>query len=269
MKNDTLQLSAFIICYNEESRIEGCIRSLHQCREIVVVDSGSTDKTIERIEALKLSGFPILLLHNVWAGYSAQKQYALDQCSQKWCLNIDADERLDAALTDALPKLCQATDEIVGWRIARRPYILGYGYASKRVHERRNLRLICRGHGQYDLTQKVHEGIIPDGRIADSKTGALLHFTPTYIHDQILKENTYSHLKAQMIIDGDHKRSPWRMIVTPPLYFVRLYFWNGLWRTGFTGFIQAVTGSIYSFTTEAKVYQQRAAKKKPAVDEII
>lgn len=158
MSSAKLPLSAFIICLNEEAYIENCIESLGFCSEIVIVDSGSTDNTKVIIERFTKEGWPIRFLHNDWPGYAAQKQFALEQCTQDWCLNIDGDERLDEALQSELPKLLAAPPDIVGWRIARRPYLIGYGYTPKAATERKNLRLIRKDSGAYDLSLKVHEG---------------------------------------------------------------------------------------------------------------
>jgi hypothetical protein len=207
------------------------------------------------------------LFTETWRGYAGQKQFALDQCRQDWCFNIDADERFDDALRAALPELL-AREDVAGWRIARRPYLIGHGYTPAHVHERRNLRLIRRGRGRYDLTQTVHEGIQPDGRVEPARKGSLLHFRPLPIDEQILKENTYSSLKADQWVAGGKPPRRLRLLFNPPLYFLRLYLRNGLWRCGFPGFIQAMTGAVYSFLTEAKIYQRHALRERPSRDDL-
>ncbi len=262
-----LPISAFIICQNEEAYLGKCIESLDKCAEIVVVDSGSTDGTIPLLQSYIDKGWPIRLFHEKWRGYAAQKQFALDQCTQPWRLNMDSDERLDANLRALLPNLIAASDDIVGWRVARRPYLVGYGYTPKLVHERKNLRLIRRGGGAYDLTQAVHEGIVPIGRVEDAKTGSLLHYRPLVIDEQILKENKYSTLKADQHFALGEGTTFLKLIFSPPIYFLRLYFHNGLWRCGQSGFIEAMTGAVYAFLTQAKLYQRRATERHPNFDD--
>ncbi len=255
--NRSLPISAFIICKNEASAIRGCVESLRDFQEIVVVDSGSTDATLDILSDLIDEGHPINLMHLDWSGYAAQKQFALEQCRLEWCFSIDADERPDRDLIASIKRLVASKDNAVGWRIARRPYLLGHGYSPAKSKERKNLRLIRRGFGAFDLSKTVHEGIVPKGRVADCSAGSLLHFTPHQINDQIAKEMTYADLKSDMIVASGEGRTPWRMVFNPLLYFLRLYLRNGLWRCGFAGFIQATKGSIYSFLTEANVYQKR------------
>jgi glycosyltransferase involved in cell wall biosynthesis len=262
-----LPISAFIICLNEEAYIGNCIESLAGFAEIVIVDSGSTDGTAALIQSYIDKGWPIRFIFETWRGYAGQKQFALEQCTQPWCFNIDADERLDRALRSILPQLIDVPMDTVGWRVARRPYLIGYGYTPENVRERKNLRLVRQGKGRYDLAQKVHEGIVADGTVGNSREGSLLHYRPLIIDDQILKENKYSTLKADQRIAEDRKPRVSSLLFSPWLYFLRLYFKNGLWRCGVPGFIEAVTGAIYAFLTQAKMYQRQALRTRPNADD--
>ena len=259
-------VSAFIICQNEEAYLGNCIESLRGFAEIVIVDSGSTDGTAALVQSYIDKDWPIRFMFETWRGYAGQKQFALEQCTQPWCLNIDSDERLDTALQNAIPELLAAPDTIVGWKIARRPYLIGYGYTPEKVKERKNLRLIRRGKGAYDLSQKVHEGIVPHGEVAKSANGSFLHFRPLVMDEQILKENKYSSLKAdQQFAEGKRAKTV-KLVFSPLFYFLRLYFRNGLWRCGVPGFIEAMTGAVYAFLTQAKIYQRHALKRRPSID---
>jgi glycosyltransferase involved in cell wall biosynthesis len=266
MSQTKLPISAFIICRDERENLVNCIESLDCCSEIVIVDSGSTDGTIELVQNYIEQAWPIRFMHQDWLGYAAQKQFALEQCTQPWCLSLDADERLDKELQESIGELLDVPEEVAGWRITRRPYLYGLGYVSKRVREGRILRLIRRGRGAFDLSKWVHEGIVPEGEIRISTKGSLLHFRALPMDEQILKENNYSTLKADMLLAKGQGPRYIRMFFNPPLYFIRLYFTYGLWRCKFPGFIHAMTGAIYSFLTEAKIYQRNAVKKHPVYD---
>ena len=263
-----LPLSAFIICLNEEPYLANCIESLQQCTEIIIVDSGSTDGTKNLVQHYIDQGWPIRFMYEKWRGYAGQKQFALEQCTQPWCLSIDADERLDEPLQDAFPELLQVSQDIQGYRIPRRPYLIGYGYTPTRVRERGNLRIIRNGAGAFDLRQRVHEGIVCQGKILNTERGSLLHYRPLLIDEQVLKENKYSTLKADQHFEAGCPPRKFRLVANPPMYFLRLYFRNGLWRCGFPGFIQAMTGMVYSFLTESKIYQRNALKSKPVLDDL-
>ncbi len=268
MNKHNLPISGFIICKNEESNLANCIESLEQCAEIVIVDSGSTDGTAALVQSYIDQGWPIRFLYEPWRGFAAQKQFALEQCKQPWCFSLDADERLCEELKKELPKLLEAPESVAGWRFKRRPYLIGYGYTPRSVNESRILRLIRNGRGAYDVSVKVHEGIVPDGDVWDAKLGGLLHYRPFPMHEQILKENSYSTLKTDQLLEKGVRRQKWRMLVSPPLYFLRLYFHNRLWRCGYPGFIHAMTGAVYSFLTESKLYQRQAELDQPSFDDM-
>lgn len=262
MPQKDLPISAFIICKNEEEYLSNCIETLWQCSEVIIVDSGSTDNTQQVVQSYIDAGWPIRFETEGWRGYAAQKQYALELCTQTWCLSIDADERLDTALQSALPMLVNSDAD--AWRIARRPYMIGFGYTPQNVKERKNLRLLRNGKGAFNLLDKVHEGITCYGAVKASKQGSLLHFRPLPIEEQILKENNYSTLKAAQLIERGTGFRPLKLILNPSIYFLRLYFYNGLWKCGFSGYVQAMTGAVYSFLTEAKIYQKTVQQFKPS-----
>ncbi|WP_244479429.1 MULTISPECIES: glycosyltransferase family 2 protein [unclassified Rhizobium] len=262
-----LALSVFIICKNEEAYLSNCIESLAGCAEIVIVDSGSTDGTVPLIRRYIAAGWPIRFFEEAWRGYAGQKQFALDQCTQAWCLNVDSDERLDGPLRDALPRLMAVGADVVGWKIARRPYLIGYGYTPLHVRERKNLRLVRRGAGAYDLSQAVHEGIVTHGIVRKASTGSLLHYRPLRMDEQILKENHYSTLKADQAYNTGRRPNAWSLVFSSPIYFLRLYFLTGLWRCGTSGFIEAMTGAVYAFLTQSKLHQRHALRYRANDDD--
>lgn len=261
-----LPISAFLICKDEAGYIENCIRSLDVCSQIVVVDSGSTDSTLELLGRLKDEGFPLTVLHNDWPGYAAQKQFALERCTEEWCLNLDADERLDDALKAALPELVAAPADVAGWGIRRRNYLIGYGYPADNAREHHLLRLARRGRARFDPAQLVHETMLVDGEVRKAPKGTLLHFRPLYLGEQILKENVYSSLKAEQAANAGKRARPWKIAVSPILYFMRLYVGHRLYRCGWPGFIEAGTGAVYAFMTEAKILQRELAAKTPPAE---
>ncbi|MDR3374020.1 MAG: glycosyltransferase family 2 protein [Ancalomicrobiaceae bacterium] len=264
-----LPVSAFIVCKDEAGFIEDCILSLKDFAEIVVVDSGSTDGTLEILARLRdVDGWPIRLISHDWLGYAGQKQFALGECRQTWCFNIDADERIDSDLHEALAGLLAAPDDIVGWRVGRRAYLVGYGFAPLSTHERHVLRLVRRGHAAFDLKTAVHEGMVPDGPVGIAKRGRVMNYRPLQIDEQILKENKYSTLKAEQRFGEGRKPQSWRLVISPVLYFVRVYVSNRFFLSGRAGFILAMTAAIYAFLTEAKLVQRHILGEHPSHDDM-
>lgn len=267
MARDKLPLSAFIICKDEATCIENCIRTLADCAEIVVVDSGSSDGTLEILERLRAEGWPIRLFRRDWPGFALQKQYALEQCTSPWALNIDADERLDPDLRRELPALLAAPDAVAGWRLTRRPYLLGLGYAPGGAHEGRMLRLVRRERARYDTALLVHEAILVDGEVRTAPRGTLLHFRLFPIDEQVVKEARYSKLKVRQLIGEGKRTRPIRLVLNPVVYFLRYYLVRRMFLCGFPGFIQAATGAVYTFLAEAGMYQAEFARRDVAADD--
>ena len=261
-----LPISAFVICQDEEAVIARCIRSLSMCAEIIVVDSGSTDGTVKILNALRDDeGLPLTVIHEPWRGFGAQKQFALDHCTQDWCLSIDSDERISPRLAAVLPDLI-GRDDLSGWRLTRYDYLMGYGYVPPMAHERYHKRLFRRGMGRFDPSDLVHEGIHVDGKVEKATEGGLLHFHPIPLDRQILKENRYSTLKADMKRGRGVPPRPWKMLFSPPVFFLRWYFGYHLWRCGWAGFIRAANSAVYSYLTEAKRWEAAALDRVPPIE---
>src|ERR1044071_7949356 len=111
-------ITATIITFNEEDRIVECLASLSCCDEIIVVDSGSTDRTRDFAKAKGAS-----VIERPWEGYSKQKNFAAGQARNDWILSIDADERLSIELADEIVKWkAGGRESPVAWSMPRRVY---------------------------------------------------------------------------------------------------------------------------------------------------
>lgn len=264
MTTDRLPISAFLICQDEEHCIERCIRSLSMCAEIIAVDSGSTDNTLTILKTQQDEGFALRIISEPWRGYSAQKQFALDHCTQPWCLSIDSDERVSRRLAAALPGML--AQDVAGWKLTRYDYLTGYGYVPPVAHERYHPRLFRQGAGRFDMSDLVHEAAHIEGKVAMAREGGLLHFRPIALHDQITKENRYSSLKAEMKSKRRIAPRPGKMLISPLFTFLRWYFGYHLWRCGWAGFIRASNTAVYSYLTEAKRWENAAVRKVPPVE---
>jgi glycosyltransferase involved in cell wall biosynthesis len=260
-----LPISATIICKNEEACIGQCLASLEGLAEIVVVDSGSTDRTLEIVDEFSRRGFPIRLIRQPWLGYAGQKQFALDQAQEPWILSIDADEWLDDDLRAALPSLIAASDQVAGWELRRTLTLYGRsGPVSLWTRPELILRLVRRGRAHFDSTLIVHEGLIADGETAIARKGLLRHERGLPFDEQMKKEIVYARLKAEQRLGRGRKPSSLKLLFNPPIYFLRIFFWNRFFLCGWSGFIHAATGAIYSLMTEAMHRQFYYARKASA-----
>jgi glycosyltransferase involved in cell wall biosynthesis len=251
-------VSALIICRDERDLIGECLESVGFCADIMVVDSGSTDGTLDIIEGYRARGYPIRLRHQDWLGYARQKQLALELASQPWCLVIDADERVDGQLRASIVAITQDSDpKVCGWYVRRRDWLAGYGLAHRLVLHNRILRLFRSGKARLDLGRPIHESFLVDGPTATIERGLLLHMRDLSIEDDVLRANRYSTLKAAMRRTEGRKPSTVRLVFSPPFTFLKFYLLKRYFLCGRPGFIYAVMMMIYSFLTEAKLFRAR------------
>jgi glycosyltransferase involved in cell wall biosynthesis len=248
-----LAASAVIICLDEAACIGKCLESLSDFADIVVVDSGSSDGTLAIVDAFARRGFPIRLINQAWLGYARQKQFALDQATQPWVFSIDADEWLDEELRAALPRLMAADRAIAGWKVRRSLTLYGRSKpVSRWTRPEHILRLVRRGRAHFDSALIVHEGLVADeGETPIARQGLLRHERSLPLNEQMQKEIVYARLKAEQRLKLGRKPSTLKLVLNPPIYFLRIFFWNRFFLCGWAGFIHAATGAIYSLMTEA------------------
>jgi glycosyltransferase involved in cell wall biosynthesis len=248
-----LPASAAIICLNEAACIGKCLESLTGFAEIVVVDSGSSDGTLAIVEDFARRGFPIRLIHQPWLGYARQKQLALDLATCPWVFSIDADEWLDDDLRASLPRLVAADVSVAGWKVRRSLTLYGQTKpVSRWTRPEHILRLVRRGRARFDPALIVHEGLVADhGETPIARDGLLRHERSLPLNEQMKKEIAYARLKAEQRLNQGRRPSTLKLVFNPPIYFLRIFFWNRFFLCGWAGFIHAATGAMYSLMTES------------------
>lgn len=245
-------LSAFVICKNESRKIGPCLKSLSFCSDIVVVDSGSADATLDIVERYRLAGLPIRTFHRDWTGYAAQKQFALDQCREAWCLSIDADERVDGELAAEIARLMTSQTPHKGFRLPLLLWLPGHGYPHPWSATEYFLRLIRRDAASYDLSRKIHEGLRIDGSIGKVRKGAILHRQSIAPEREVEKLSLYSSLKVEQRLESAKRPRPLRMALWPIGYFLKFYVAKRYFLNGWAGFSTSVLNAHYAFLTEWK-----------------
>ncbi len=254
-------ISALIICMNEADMIGPCLESIDFCAEIIVVDSGSTDGTVACVQDYIAKGYPIKLLHNDWPGFPRQRQFALDQATQPWCLSIDPDERVDDLLRQSIVAATQGVNgNIDGWYVRRRDWLKGYGYAHRWVLHNRLLRLFRREGATMDLTARVHESFGVPGETRTIESGLLLHRREISVEEDIARANAYSSLKVLTLVEKGRKPRLARLVLSPLGNFLKFYLAKRYFLCGRHGFVYSMMVLVYSFATEAKLYEASEGK---------
>ena len=263
VRKSTAEISAFVICKDESITIRRCIESLGFCREIVVVDSGSTDGTIEILRKMIAEGYPIRLFQRDWPGYAKQKQFAMDQVEGLWCLSLDADEYVDESLRAEILGLPLDNTTASGFWMRRRDHLPGYGYPPDIVHARYMLRLVRKDRARFDITQLVHEALTADGETQKLKSGVLMHQRNMSVAAESALMNKYSTLKAHDKFSRGARTGPLRLIFLCIWEFTKTAFGQRYIVCGNAGITHALLRAEYVLLTETKLHRLSLGKDVP------
>lgn len=251
-------VSVTILTKNEERFIERCIKSVDWADEVLVMDSGSTDRTREIARALGAT-----VVKQEWLGWTEQHQRALEAARNDWVFVIDCDEIVTPELRDSILKVLSGPmDERDGYAVDRRDEFLGILLPNmRRGSKLRNfVRLFNRKRGAYDPTMRVHEEVRVPGRTILLE-GFLLHWRAPRIDDRIASINQYSSIEAEELSDNRRRASVLRMVSLPVLRFAWCYIACGGFRCGTHGLIDAVLRGTSEFVREVKLWEMQHAPK--------
>lgn len=248
-----IKASVYIICQDEERHIRRTLEAIKDFDEIIVVDSGSSDTTLEIAKE-----YTDKIYHKKWEGEGLQKAYALSLCSNEWVLSLDADEELSDGLKSEIDEFIKQ-DKFVALDIGFLEYYMGV-VSSHLVKKMTHIRLFKREFGEYRMSG-VHAQIsINSDKIKKSKY-YIRHFSDKFIHEFVTKNNNYSSLRANERHKKGKKFSFLKLIFIFPLMFFKFYILRRNIFNGTRGFIMAVVIGFYAFLKEAKLYEKNIAKK--------
>lgn len=254
-----LTISAFLVCCNEELNIRRCLESLTWCDEIVVIDSGSTDRTLAIARE-----YTDRIFHRDWNGFVAQKRFGLEQCRGRWVLNVDADEEVSPELRSAIQLIVNdPAPGATGYELLRVVYFLGRWWRKGGWYPEYRLRLALRENTTWG-GRDPHEHAVVSGRV-DRLHAELRHYTYTDLQDQIRALNSHSSAAAKSLFD-DGERSSWvRMFLNPIARVLKFYVLRKGYREGLAGFVVALLEGWYVFLKYAKLWElrQQAANNTP------
>jgi glycosyltransferase involved in cell wall biosynthesis len=242
------KVSVVIITLNEENNIKSCLESAKWADEIIVVDSGSQDKTVEICRQYTDFVYDI-----PWQGFGKQKNYAVDLAHFDWILSIDADERVTPELKGEIGDLLKEELKFPGYFISRKSYfgkrlILHCGWFPDFT-----IRLFNRKKGRFNDVQ-VHESVQINGNVGYLRH-PLIHFTYKNISDFLIRMNRYSTLAAIDLFKEKKKGAVLKMIFHPPATFFKMYFLKRGYKEGFPGMILSGLYAFYTFVKYSKLWE--------------
>ncbi len=254
-------ISACMIVQDEQERLPAALDSLGFCDEIVLVDGGSTDRTVEIAEAAGAK-----VIENPWQGYAAQRNVALDHATGEWVLELDADERVSPQLRASIERLLQTADP--GAKIAvcalRNRFLGGLLGPSAKYPAYRS-RLFRRGAYRHDESRQVHEGIEPRERPA-VLDGDLEHELARTPREALGDAWRYARLESRHISRPARARAYLVGIVLRPAAKIAYRtIVDGGWRDGWRGFAKIALDAASDTLVWTLVLLGRGGEESPAM----
>ena len=239
-------LSVIVITKNEVANIRACIESVLWADEIIVVDSGSDDGTVEICRELGAQVF----VHD-WPGFGAQKNRALGYASKDWVLSLDADERVTPELRAEI-EVAMNSGRAAGYKIPRRSNFCGRFMNHSGWYPDYVLRLFRRGQGRFS-DALVHESVQMQGSVLPLQQ-PFLHYSYRDFDDVLSKLNSYSSASATMLQRRGKKGSLAQAVLHGLWAFIRTYFLRAGILDGREGFMLAVMNAENSYYRYIKLW---------------
>ena len=247
-----MKISATIIACNEERNIARAIESLRCCDEVLVVDSGSTDGTVQVAARLGAR-----VVRNPWPGYARQKNFAAVRAEHDWILSLDADEALSEPLEGEIWELRKMGPRFDGYSIPRLAHYCGRWIRHSGWHPDRKVRLYRRDRAQW-VGDFVHESVQVQGSTGELREN-ILHFTCSSLAEHRRTLDRYTTLAAQELAARGKPVSSARPVWAPAWTFVRSYLFQRGFLDGTQGFQIARMAALYTQQKYAKARAMASA----------
>ncbi len=234
------RLSVIVIALNQERNIIPCLESARFADEIVLVDTGSTDRTVELARTCTDRIFT-----TEWQGFGATKNFALDQARGDWVFSLDTDERVPEALRNEILQVVADNGPLAGYRVPRKNYFCGRWVRRAGWYPDLTLRLFRRDKGRF-REREVHEEVVVDGPVGNLKT-PLEHYSYNSISEYVSRMDRYARLAAQELVKSGRRPVAGELLWRPMATFVNRYFLQLGVLEGLTGYTVAVLSAMYTF----------------------
>jgi len=247
-------LAGIIITLNEEQHIERCLASLKFCDEIIIVDSGSSDRTLEIARKITAKIFS-----HPWEGYSAQRNFALQLTQCRWVLSIDADEEASSDLAAEIDRVFCLPDKYLAFTVPRKTFHSGRWIKHGGWYPNRLVRLFKKGEGRW-VGNELHERWLSPGPVGKLE-GHLYHYSFSSITDQVDRNNRYSSLGAVALSKKGERFSLLKLLGKPIFKFIETYVVKLGFLDGRRGFMIAVSAAYSVFLKWAKLWEIQGRRR--------
>jgi glycosyltransferase involved in cell wall biosynthesis len=244
-------LSAVLITLDEERRLGAALESVSFCDEVLVVDAGSRDRTLD---VARQAGARVLV-HTPWPGFVAQRNYAIGAARHDWILALDADERVTPALRAEIESLASPGFAHAGYRVPRVTFYLGRWIRRTDWYPDRQLRLFDRRRGQWQ-GGLVHESVKVEGSTG-RLSGEIEHRPYADISEHVRTIDRYTSLWADDAARAGRRAGRAALALTPAWSFFRNYVLKGGVLLGEAGWTISMLAAYYTLLKLAKLRERR------------
>jgi glycosyltransferase involved in cell wall biosynthesis len=242
-----LPISAVIISHDAASRIGQCLASVSFCDEIIVVDSGSSDGTVDLARSAGAR-----VIEQPWLGYGPQKQIAVQQAAFDWVLCLDTDEAVSESLRSSIQmELAAPQARARVFAVARCNRFLGRWLRHGEGYPDWSVRLFHRAAARWS-DDAVHEKVLTSHPVARLR-GDLLHDSAETLESYLEKQSRYTSLQAERLYKDGCTVTAVHLLLSPLARFFKLYCLRMGFLDGLPGLIHVCIGCMNSFTKYAKV----------------
>ena len=243
-------LSVVVITYNEERKLHRCLTPVNWAEELVVIDSYSTDHTVEIAKS-----FTKNVYQREWSGFADQRNFGIEKVSGDWILFLDADEYVTSALRDRIRRMMSEGQDFDAYKIHRLEHFLQFPIRHGTLNPSYQPRLLRKGKGSWTGGAHAHIELCGQGELGLIHED-LYHDSHNTLFDFISRINQYTSVDAGERVLAEKRAGKWRMILSPLGMAWKCYIVKRGYKDGFPGLIFSLCMGIYSFLRLVKVWKQ-------------
>jgi len=249
-------VSAVLIVKNAQRVLERSLESVAWADEIIVVDGGSEDRTLEIARK-----FTPKVHHRLFDDYSTQKNFAISLATGEWIFSIDADEVASPGLQASLAKTAKERSSLNGYWVRRDNYLFGKRLCFAGQSGEKILRFFKKGKAQF--CQPIHEAVRVEGEVGELK-GTLQHYSSRYVKDYLDKLALYTDLEARWLKEDGPRVSVFTLCLKPLAFFIYNYFLRLGFLDGYEGFLYHSLSFFNQVLKVARLEEVRTYREKPS-----
>ena len=242
------KISACIISFNEEKKIEDCLKSLVDIvDEIIIVDSLSTDSTLEIAKK-----YTDKIFHQKFLGHIEQKNLAVEKASNDWILSLDCDERLSDELQQSIQKIKDHLDDADAYRMSRKTFYI-YRWLNHCWYPDLKTRLFNKNSSRWGGTNP-HDHVVTQGKNIVRLQGDIYHYSFDSISDHLKTIDSFTEIGADELVRKNKPVTIFSPLTHASWTFLKLYIFKRGFLDGFAGLVVSVLSYMHVFVKYSKAY---------------